>query len=1092
SRAIQINDPCIITWNSVSECKSEKRLVNIGIVNPSLNYSFEYVLPQSFVYILSVDKMSNQFINLPIGIKKDAKVTITSKNADFDVTDIVSSNNLYSVSPKSFHLNNGESRDVTISITPPDSNYSFSRFQIKTDKCETYFYASNFYTGKPIKDPSLKITFPNGGEVFTVGSDTIITWEGALPDDTVALDYSVDNGATWNNITKSAVNLVYDWKNVPDKPSNNCLMRVKRQIGLSNQVINAHNKDVNCVTFSPDGSTIVSGSNDSTIKFWEISTGINYKTLTDHKEGIFKVEYSRDGKYFASGAWDNSVILWDALNLTKIKTITGSPSFIMCFALNFDGSRLDCGYMDYSIKVFNTQTGAVLKTLNGHSDYVSALTFSPDGNYLASGSADNDVRVWDINSGICLETFKGHTSPVSCVAFHPNNIYVASGASDNLIKMWDKDTGGLVNTYTGHTQGVNSVEFSPDGTNLVSGGNDMIVRIWDIYSASVIKTFTGHSDAINGAAYSIGGSAIVSGSSDKTVRIWGNSITLQSDESDNLWSIVKPKLASVDIDMGKVLVGTYLDSTIHSFLVNSGTYPCNIKSVKITGTNAADFIIISNSPPYSLNPGESKNIEIQFQPLAVGKRNAMIEIQSQDSLLIQNITGEGVQIKLQILSDLVDFGKINVGSTRDSLVYPVKNISTVPVTITNTKMLGPDNAQFSILSGGGSFTLAPNETRELKLSFAPVQKGRTSGCIGFEFGDIGSPSLVLLFGEGIQTKSPCANPDFNFTSFANSGDTITKVGEAKVMGNNIRLTNTKQNTYGAVWTKIPFPVKSGFLTEFSFNMSEGFNDFNDGSIPGADGVAFVIQNYISNAVGGNGGGIGYSGIPNSLAIEFDTYNNDFELHDVNGNHAAIFSNGETANSSDHNTTAQIAINNSIIPLIPDGRTYYCKIEYTEIPNVLTVFIDTVKTFGEPVLKVENLNLGKLLKLKNGCEAYMGITSATGNSYENHDLLSWRICNPECEGIIGIAEEKENESEITNYPNPFSDWTKIEFKTNSGSYVKVEVFDVLGMKCATLADSYYPAGNWELQFDGRNHSAGVYIYIITIDKKTQTGKIVLTK
>jgi hypothetical protein len=73
----------------------------------------------------------------------------------------------------------------------------------------------------------------------------------------------------------------------------------------------------------------------------------------------------------------------------------------------------------------------------------------------------------------------------------------------------------------------------------------------------------------------------------------------------------------------------------------------------------------------------------------------------------------------------------------------------VPLAIATTSLLGPDRDQFEILSGGGSFTLAPGESRAMTLRYTAKYLGRTSGSIGFEYGGAGSPAVVELFGRGI-------------------------------------------------------------------------------------------------------------------------------------------------------------------------------------------------------------------------------------------------------------------------------------------------------------------------------------------------------
>ncbi|MDZ8228017.1 MAG: ribosome assembly protein 4, partial [Nostoc sp. ChiVER01] len=104
-----------------------------------------------------------------------------------------------------------------------------------------------------------------------------------------------------------------------------------------------------------DGKTLASGSDDRTIKLWDISTGKAIKTLTGHSSWVYSVVFSPDGKTLASGSGDKTIKLWDV------------------------------------------STGKAIKTLTGHSSGVYSVVFSPDGKTLASGSDDKTMILWDLD-----------------------------------------------------------------------------------------------------------------------------------------------------------------------------------------------------------------------------------------------------------------------------------------------------------------------------------------------------------------------------------------------------------------------------------------------------------------------------------------------------------------------------------------------------------------------------------------------------------------------------------------------------------------------------------------------------------------------
>ena len=80
----------------------------------------------------------------------------------------------------------------------------------------------------------------------------------------------------------------------------------------------------------------------------------------------------------------------------------------------------------------------------------------------------------------------------------------------------------------------------------------------------------------------------------------------------------------------------------------------------------------------------------------------------------------------------------------------------------------------------------------------------------------------------------------------------------------------------------------------------------------------------------------------------------------------------------------------------------------------------------------------------------------------------------------------------NYPNPFNPSTQINYNVGEGGLVKLSVYNILGIKVATLVNEYKPAGSHQVSFDGNNLSSGVYIYNLSVNNFTQTRKMILEK
>jgi hypothetical protein len=268
--------------------------------------------------------------------------------------------------------------------------------------------------------------------------------------------------------------------------------------------------------------------------------------------------------------------------------------------------------------------------------------------------------------------------------------------------------------------------------------------------------------------------------------------------------------------------------------------------------------------------------------------------------------------------------------------------------------------------------------------------------------------LVLAGAPTAVAQSP------SFTDFSSTAN-LTLNGNAAPANNGtanvLRLTPAAMSQVGSAWFNIQQPVAGGFTTVFKFQ-------FTQQSALAADGIAFVIQNSSSglSALGPGGGSIGYGdaggtcggspcdtggGIANSLAVEFDTFNNGNATGDPDGNHIAVQSCGVSDGVPRNNSPAHVTPNDFNFPdcligtvaspttIMSDGAVHTVIIDYTpahscggdSCPATLTVNLDTIDVLTTFVTLENEMNL-------NSGKAWVGFTSGTGTFFENHDILSW--------------------------------------------------------------------------------------------------------
>jgi hypothetical protein len=250
-------------------------------------------------------------------------------------------------------------------------------------------------------------------------------------------------------------------------------------------------------------------------------------------------------------------------------------------------------------------------------------------------------------------------------------------------------------------------------------------------------------------------------------------------------------------------------------------------------------------------------------------------------------------------------------------------------------------------------------------------------------------------------------------------------------GTRIRLTPSSPAKAGSVFRATRIDVTAGFDTTFEFHISDhsrvctkhidptfGLEHHESCVVHGGDGLAFVLHNDPSgaSAVGATGSGLGYSGIKNSLVVEFDTFTNTptvaLTTNDLYADHISIHASSDTVTAG-----VSTALTPSRAHELADGRIHLVRIKYvpyvdtkylarmTATENLLAsikdngenrrlgtllVFVDDGIGSDLPILAVP-VNLSVLLDLPEG-RAYAGFTASTGEKWEKHDIINWLWCD----------------------------------------------------------------------------------------------------
>jgi WD40 repeat protein len=254
------------------------------------------------------------------------------------------------------------------------------------------------------------------------------------------------------------------------------------------------------VTFSPDGSLIASACYSGP-RLFETSSGTLLHTLQGATGiagdvNLNSVSFSPDGTTLISGG--KEIIQW-SLDGERLQTFEGQADNVFFLP---DGQRI-ITEKNSVIRIWDLDTGQVERefSLPGHSSWISGLAFSPDGRNLATVGDDSKLRIWDIETG---QFWYSHTTKFNAylVTYHPGGQILAyGGCVESMILhgyrclmgkivVLDIVNDRVVSELEGHGDRVTRIAFSSDGQTLVSQGNDGATLLWDYETGQIQRAFS--------------------------------------------------------------------------------------------------------------------------------------------------------------------------------------------------------------------------------------------------------------------------------------------------------------------------------------------------------------------------------------------------------------------------------------------------------------------------------------------------------------------------------------------------------------------------------------------------------------------------
>ena len=311
--------------------------------------------------------------------------------------------------------------------------------------------------------------------------------------------------------------------------------------------------------YQNDTITVGSGSGD--IIILNAITGSQTAVLSGHGGPVRSVTYSPDGISLVSGSEDTTVKLWDVQTGGVVKTFYGHTFYVLSISISADCTRIASGSKDYTIRLWNVQTGECDCVID-QEHKVKQVSFLPtDPQHFLSICGDK-VRQWDIDG--CQI---GHAYDGSYIAFSSDGTQFVS-CYMGTVTVKNYSSGVIAAGFQIDNNAFQHCHFSPD-SRLIAVTTRSTVYVWDINSPSPnpIETFTGHTKTITSPAFS-SPSSLISASRDKSIKFWqiGSS---PKDPKSTLFTLDDPRLITLQAKDGIIITGDS-DGVVKSWDIFTG------------------------------------------------------------------------------------------------------------------------------------------------------------------------------------------------------------------------------------------------------------------------------------------------------------------------------------------------------------------------------------------------------------------------------------------------------------------------------------------------------------------------------------------
>ena len=251
-----------------------------------------------------------------------------------------------------------------------------------------------------------------------------------------------------------------------------------------------------CVVFLPGNSHAVLGTREGHLLLLDVASGdVSFTEENAHDGAVWSIDVRRPSMQqpnmsIVTGSGDKTVKFWeietqedsDVPMLTHTRTLEMSDDVVAVrYSHSMDPSKrmVFVSALDSTIKVFFDDTLKFFLSLYGHKLPALTVDAADDDSILASSGADKTIKIWGLDFGDTHRTLHGHEDSITDLRFVKRTHNFFTTSKDKTVRYWDGDRFEQILILNGHFAEVSSLSISRTGAFVLSGGMDRQIRVWE-------------------------------------------------------------------------------------------------------------------------------------------------------------------------------------------------------------------------------------------------------------------------------------------------------------------------------------------------------------------------------------------------------------------------------------------------------------------------------------------------------------------------------------------------------------------------------------------------------------------------------------